>query len=294
MREPHHHRNGEAVKKTEIIGSDLVENTWPFEVRLLPTAQLLADPSYQRPPQQSFIAKLVGSFDETLVATLDVSDREDGSYAVLDGLQRLETLKKIGRPNVWCAVYDGMTVADEARFFYRRNRDRRSVHPFYQFRARVLMGEDRAQKIDRIVRGEGFRLNTSAAPDENITAVKATEDAYSYSSLARPESLSVTLHTIRASIFGRKGAKDGELIRGLGRFFQPFYDDELDFPHITEILQEVGPLNLIGRAKDKASGSRHGKSAGYEVARELLAIYNQERKTGKLSARMLTLSGRPK
>lgn len=281
-------------KRSELVGGDLVENTWPFEVKLLTTASLMADSSYQRPPQKSFIAKMASSFDETLVATLDVAAREDGSFAVLDGLQRLETLRKIGRPNVWCAVYDGMSIADEARFFYRRNRERRSVHPFYQFRARVLMGEGRAKAIDRIVRGEGFRLNTSAAPDQNITAIKAVEDAFSYSSLARSESLSPTLHLIRGALFGRKGAKDGEVLRGLARFFQPFYDDEIDHAHLAEVLQHVGPINLIGQAKDKLAGGRHGHSAGYEVARELLTLYNRSRKNGKLSARLLTLAGRPK
>jgi hypothetical protein len=282
------------AKPSQIVGRDLVANEWPFEVRLLLISDLIADPKYQRPPQEAFIEKLVGMFDDTLVSTIDVSERADGTLAILDGLQRVETMRKLGRLTVWASVYDAMSLQDEARFFYRRNRDRRAVHAYYQFRARVLMGETQAQAIDKIARAENFRFDVNSSTDDRIGAVRAAEDAYSYSSLARSESLSAALRTIRASFYGRRQAKDAEILRGLGRFFQPFYDDEIDHEHLYSILAEVGPVNLIGRAKDSApktvtTSLRHGGL----LAREVLTLYNRGR-SKKLSQRILTLAGRPK
>ena len=250
---------------------------WTFRIELVPIQKLFADPKYQRPPQTLFVTKLVETFDPTLVGTLDVSARADGRYALLDGLQRHSALTKLNYEDVWCAIYDGMSISDEASFFYRRNRDRRSVHPYYQFRARVLMGEDLAKGVDRAVRAQEFKLHVNANPDDHISAIRAAEDAYTYSSLTRPESLTPALRAIRASMYGRKGAKDGNLIRGLGRFFQSFSDDEIDYDHLYDVLAEVGPMVLIGRVADRSTykGAGGGKGSSLSFAREIAELYNK-------------------
>jgi hypothetical protein len=278
---------------TVLVEGNLIENPWPFTVELLPRKKLFSDSRYQRPPQEAFINRLVGKFDPTLVGTLDVSAREDGYYALLDGLQRNEVVGHFSYDYIWCAVYEGMSLADEAEFFFRRNKDRKGVHPFYQFQARVVMGERIARKIDRIVRAEDFWLHINAKPDDHISAIRAVEDAFSYSSPARKESLSPALRVIRMSIFGRQGAKDGEMIRGLARFFQPFEDEQIDLIRLRDILESTGPKNLVERAKEKQRNSgRRGSTTGYEVARELATIYNRGLQRGpKLSLRMLQPGG---
>lgn len=274
-----------------LVNGQLVPNEWPFRIDLLPRTALFADDRYQRPPNQVFVQKLVEEFDPTLVATLDVSVRSDGRYAILDGLQRHSAMEKMQMEYVWCAVYEGMDVAAEANFFYRRNKNRRTVHPYYQFRAMLVMGDADARQIDKIVKREKFKLNINAGPENHISAVRAVESAYGYSSLARKESLTPTLRVIRKSMLGRKGAKDGEMIRGLARFLQPFYDQEIDWQHLEDLLADVGPMNLLGRVKDKASGTGHGKSGGYVMAREILTLYNRGVARGhKLPERMLERS----
>lgn len=267
-------------------------NAWPFVIELLATETLFADKRYQRPPQDSFVEKLISTFDPTLVGTLDVSARDDHRYALLDGLQRHSAIVKMGYSHIWCAVYAGMSVEDEARFFYRRNRDRRSVHPFYQFRARILMRDEVAVAVDKIVRKEGFKLHINARPDDHLTAIRAVEDVYGYRSLDRHESLTPALRTIRESLLGRKGATDGNLIRGLGRFFQAYPDDELDHQWLFEALAEMGPLQLLGRVKDRTTGQGGGKGSSLLFAREIAELYNKGRKGQRLSLR--AISGSPK
>jgi len=258
---------------------------WPYTVELVGVDQLFADTRYQRPPQTVFIEKMVNSFDDTLVGVLDVASREDGMYAILDGLQRYEAMKLVGKTTAYVAVYGVMTLAEEAMFFYRKNKDRRSVHPYYSFRARMVAGDEKAIDINRIVESEGYRLEVGAIPPQNLTAIRAVEEAYSFQSAARSESLSATLNMLRRSFYGRQGGKEGELIRGLGRFFQPFYTEEIDLEWLEDRLSSENPRTIIGRGRDAwLAGTHHSNP----VADELIKLYNRGRKNGKLNRNMLT------
>jgi hypothetical protein len=241
-------------------------------VALIPLRYLFADGSYQRPPQDAFVRGLVRDFDPSLVATLDVSRRQDtGLFAILDGLQRYEAMKSKGYESAWCAVYEEMDLAAEASFFYRRNRFRKAVHPYYQFNARVLMGETTANAIQTIVTRAGYVLHINAKPVDNISAIRAAEDAYKYGSEHRKESLTPTLRTLRRAVHGQKGAKDGELIRGLARLYQSLGDDEINEAHLDRTLRDLTPAELLNKAGERA---RRGGSRGFYVARLLHATYN--------------------
>ena len=266
-----------------------LQDEWPFTVELTPLSDLIIDNRYQRPPQDAFVDKIANSFDDTLVGVLDVSERKNGSHAVLDGLQRFTAMKKVGKNGCYCAVYTGMSLADEAMFFYRKNKDRRSVHPFYSFRARMVAGDKDARDINRIVESWEFKLHPNAREDNNIAAVAAVEEAYSWESAARTNSLEPALKAIRYSFATRPGAKEGDMIRGLGRLFQPFYDEEVDWQRMYDVLESLGPRNIIGRARDALSMSPTATrlSVGDQIARDILKIYNRGIRVGKLNPQML-------
>jgi len=260
-------------------------SSWPFSVKLLPLNQLFVDLTYQRPPQETFVAKMIAEFDETLVGILDVSHRGNGTNAILDGAQRYQALMK-HKPDAYCAIYENMSLKDEAMFFYNKNKNRRSVHPYYQFRALLVTGDKQSVDIDRIVNSEGYKLGIGSHPDDVITAIRATEDAYRMASLARVESLSPTLRVMKASFYGRKGGKEGEIIRGLGKFFQPFEDDQLDLPWLVDKLAGQNPLTMLGRADDKAATTRFSRA--YWFARDTVEIYNRGKTAGhRLSLRLI-------
>lgn len=257
-----------------------VKNDWPFTIELVPVSRLTVDLSYQRPPQEKFVEKIISEFDETLVGALDVAERTRShviSYAILDGAQRFQAIQKF-KGTAWCAIYKGMSIADEAMFFYLKNRNRRSVHPYYQFRALIVTGDKQAVAINRIVTSESYKLGIGGIPDDTITAVRAVEETFNMSSVARKESLSAALRTMRACFHGRKGGKEGELIKGLGRFFQPFDNNEVDLEWLFGRLAEWNPQLLLGRAIDKASVTRHPRA--YWIARDIVDIYNRGRKAG--------------
>lgn len=250
---------------------------WPFVVELVKLDDMIVDETYQRPVHDVFTRDLVLKFDERLVGTIDLSKRKQGQYAILDGLQRYTTMGQVGKTAAWAAVYAGMTVEDEAAFFYHKNRDRKMIHPYYHFRARLVAGDSGTQEINRIVEKHGFRLYTSSGSGTDIAAIAAVERVYAFSSPFREECLTPALSLIKRLWSGRKASTDGELIRGLGRFFQVYDDPEINYKHLDEILAELGPGLVIGRAKDNVAhltGGRGGSSGGFGIGRTIAEIHN--------------------
>ena len=113
------------------------QDDWPFDQKLLPLDVLFADSSYQRPVNWPFVRKESARFDPTLVGAIDVAQRSPSSYAILDGQQRMQMVRMVGKGTVWASVYVGLDLPSEARFFLHKNRDRKSVHPYYTYVARL-------------------------------------------------------------------------------------------------------------------------------------------------------------
>src|SRR5262245_2473755 len=96
------------------------DGEWPFRVERLPLAACFADPAYQRPANWSFVRSSAARYDPTLVGTIDVAQRGPGSYAILDGQQRSEIVKLVGKETIWASIYVRLDAASEARFFLHK------------------------------------------------------------------------------------------------------------------------------------------------------------------------------
>jgi len=261
---------------------------WPYEVGLIPIVDLVIDDTYQRPPHRAFIVEMAENFDESLVGTIDVSRRKPNLFAVLDGQQRVEAMRLVGKTAAFASIYDGMSIQDEAAFFYRKNKDRRAMKHFFAFRARIVAGDPVAIKINEIVEMQGFSLGPSSNERDTIGATTSIENAYMYGSNWRDESLTPTLVTIREAWLGRNGSLDGVLIGGLSRFWQHFSDEEVDMATVVETLQSFGgPKNLIGLAREKqavSSAISRGMSIQAVTARVLAENYNKKMRAGRRGA----------
>lgn len=255
------------------------EAEWPFSVGLVYLRDLVVDDTYQRPPHHRFISEMAASFDPTLVGTIDVNKRKGNTHAVLDGQQRLGAMTAVGKTACYCSIYTGMTLEDEAGFFYRKNRDRKSMKAYYAFRARAVAGDKEAITIRKKVEAQGFTLGEASNERDVIGAIRSVEVTYGYASDYRSESLSAALYTIRHSVYGRKGSLDSWLIQGLGRFWQNYADDEVDDKTVEAILSDFGPTNFLGRVREKqvttSTGGRQGVSQPWTAARIIADEYNR-------------------
>lgn len=247
---------------------------WPFVVQLVSINKLFADETYQRPLHDAFIRELLIKFDERLVGTIDVSQRAGGKSAILDGRQRVETMKKLGKSACWCSIYTGMTVPQEAAFFYHKNRDRKQMAYWYAFRARLLSGDPTAGLISEIVTADGFSMGVVTDHKTVIGAVRAVEDVYGLVTDLWPNTLTPTLQMVKSVFNGRTNSLDGSLLRGLGRFFQLYGKREIQWRHFEDSLRALGPQLVLGRARDREDNTNTGGKIGMAVASTLVEIHN--------------------
>lgn len=256
-----------------------VDDSWPFTVELLPLTELFVDLDYQRPVHEDFVRETLLKFDKRLVGAIDVSKRagvKKRPYAILDGQQRSETMRRLGMTQCWCAIYTGMSIAEEAAFFYHKNRDRKQMAYWYAFRARLLSGDATATMISDIVTQAGFTLGVATDQKDQIGAVKAIEEVYHAPTAVWPNALAPTLREIRTCFYGRTDSLNGSLIRGLGKFLSLYGKDEINWQHFEEVLTSLGPQLVIGRARDAAATRGKGVSSKTTIvfAEVLCHIHN--------------------
>ena len=255
---------------------DLPEGDWPFRVELVRIPLLIVDHTYQRPADWFFIRKTAASFDERLVGTIDVAQRSRGSaYAILDGQQRFEAMRLVGKTTVWCSVYQGLDHQAEARFFLHKNQDKKAIHPFYTFRARLTAGDEIATKIDKLTKKIGYRISitNSVHNDDNISAIAALEETYKRRTPHGADALTPTLELLRQATYGRRSGQHSNLIRGLGRFFSLYPQDDrpLDWTRLIDMLGP-GPEILLGMARERAR--ENNSTVEHHMVRVLVDAYN--------------------
>lgn len=250
---------------------------WPFTVELLPLDAMIVDRAYQRPTEERFIAGMVDDFDETLVGAIDVSDRKGTDvYAILDGQQRWEALKRVGKRTCYAATFADMDLQDEAGFFYRKNKDRRTMQGYYGFRARVVAGDLGAISVQDTVEAEGFRLGPKTDHEDVVASVAACETAWTWSSEHRDESLTPALRTIRENWRGQKGSLQSSTILAFATFWRAYPDEIVDEQTLKDSLGFLStPTNLINLGREKRN---QFPSLAVAMAEHLAETYNRRRK----------------
>lgn len=266
---------------------------WPFEPEFVPISYLVRDGRYQRDVIEGFVDAKVAAFDPRLVGTVDLSKRGRNEFAVLDGLQRWHICQGVEKRLIPANVYEDMTLAQEAEHFKAKNRERRNMHPFYILRASRVAGDADAREIFSVVGSTGFKLasNNTKRKGDVIVAIGAVEQVHATRTFVRPDSpLGHVLESVRDSFGDRPMATEGTVLRGLGKFWAAYYDDEVNYDHLVNELAEIGPAKLKGYAEDRVRTSRMSK--GDLVATEIVKAYNRKMRGGKKLS--LTLLERPR
>lgn len=228
-----------------------VEDDWPFRVELIPLDRLFVADEYQRPVPWPFVRKLAQSFDESLVGTIDVAQRSPSRFAVLDGQTRAATCRLVGKTTIHCSIYAGLSLEDEARFFLKKNRDRRAMHPYYTFRAKATAGDPDTLAIQRIASERGYRIQISApradvAPGA-VASIAALEAVYAMRLDDGTSALAPTLDVLKRATWGRENGQNGALIRGVAH---TIVDEGIDVDSVAHALDAIGPTLVLGRARD--------------------------------------------
>ena len=232
---------------------------WPYVVELIPLDRIIVDHNYQRPVDWPWVRKTAAVYDDTLVGSIDVSDRAHGAaYAVMDGQGRYEVLKMVGKRTVFASIYTGLDIESEARFFLHKNQDRKAVHPYHIYKAKLTARDQETIEVTKIVEKLGYVVSITSASklDNKISAVQALQEAYRRKSQTREECLTPTLELLRKTTWERQQGQAAMLLKGTARFFQVFGPDEVDMARLEEVYAERGPSWLLGRSREESQS--HG------------------------------------
>lgn len=254
-------------------------------IKMLRPNDLAIDPLTQRRFDQGHADRIAAKFEPGLVGTLAVSARGD-KYYVFDGQHRRCALVKVGLGDVPipCAVYQGMTIEEEARSFVGRNAGAKKPHIIDIFRVRVTAQDPVAVDINNIVEAAGLHIAFDST-DGAVSAVAALERVYygkngPHPGVANPGLLMDVLAVLQGAWGNQRAAYDGHLITGLGLVLSRF-GEQIDTDALIRSLAMSGnPATMIGQAK--ALKVALGGNLFGMVGEVIISTYNKGRRKNLL------------
>lgn len=219
--------------------------------------------AYQRtivPPRVNRIAK---NLDQDAFGSLTVGQRRDGSYWVVDGMQRLTAARKLGIAMVPCDVFQSDGQQHEARVFRLKNRERTSVSALALFNAQMTEGDPQTLEIVSVVKDAGLKIRLRDEGGQGwpyIKAVKALERSFQR---VGSEGLRSALAILSEAWPGEDGALQGDMIEGMCWFIkknQGFNErrlvERLSKKSITGVIRAADANFKLGKDRDSSSYGR--------------------------------------
>jgi hypothetical protein len=233
---------------------DLIGGGRYEKVRL---ADLTTDGRFNRPTSEKQIANIDGGFNMAAFRTIEVWQREDGRYVILDGQNRTEVLRRRGVPlDAKCVpaiVHRDLTVEEAAELFVLLNSGR-AITPFDRFRAMLTNGEAETVAIDATVRSFGLRVTDKGADD----ALACPGTLYTVFRTGSPPGalLGRTLRALVEGFGSIKEALGAVLIRGVARYLYEHPDIDAGMLGEAFKYKPGAPIYLLNWAKTTAGGER--------------------------------------
>jgi hypothetical protein len=225
----------------------------------IPADKLGVDREVQRDyTDQNRVAKIVKDFHPEALGTLIISRREDGFLHIIDGAHRQESAVKAGYTDpLDCAVYEGLTKAEEAAMFRLYN-NTRAVNVIDRFRVRVKEGDPAAVVLNGILQANGWKVSQSKGRG-CFAAVAAFEEVYNRRVRAKEGGSAIGVCGAVIAVITEAWGLDSdgvraELVKGIGLVYLR-YGQEIDGKKLVRILQghKGNARGLSGRAKGLAA-----------------------------------------
>lgn len=276
-------RNADLRKKLQQLTNDRFGNarvTLPDPVRKnIIAAKLFIDRIYERPMDLTWVRRIASGFDPDKFHPILVSDRGNGTYAVIDGQHRIAALDYMGwlDQNVPCLVYSGLTIEEEAELFATQS-DVKPVAKHDDHRAKVVARREVPLSIQKILNESGYRVDRGSRLPDNIQAIQAVYSVYEKSS---PDMLVTVLRLLGLTWRPKMWQPNSAILQGL-RYFLTRYSEHDAYreERLLEILAGIGPKDfhdLTSRQMSIVGGSQ-----GANGARVLLQRYNLKLRGNRL------------
>jgi len=186
-------------------------------LKWVPIALLRVSDRAQREFRPSDAAKIAANFDLESLGYPLVNLRDGGQYFIIDGQHRIEAMKMIGwgDQQVQCDLLEGLSEAEEAELFLRRD-ERRAISAFDKFRIGITAERETETDIDRVVRAQGLKVSRSQG-EGCVSAVGTLRKVYQQAGAA---TLGRSLRIIRDA-YGDAGL-EADVIAGIGLLCQRY------------------------------------------------------------------------
>jgi hypothetical protein len=218
------------------------------------------DLTYQRDLSPLKVNKIAEGFDADVFGVVYLAQRGDGALMALDGQHRVAAvvLKFGGDKEVPAYVLSHLSPQDEARIYYKMNRDRLSPTAYDGWRARVAFGDEVAVGIKNLLDAHGIvvkgGLTTAGLRFNELQAIHAAEEIF------RAGDLPIILDLIDEAWMGVPGAHRAVYMRGIQAFVATFRSELTgdDVParvragrrtRLVDTLALLGTTGLDRRAK---------------------------------------------
>jgi hypothetical protein len=240
------------------------------ETRMIDVDELNVAAEYQREMIVPHVNEMERNYDPQAVGFILVGQREDGSYWVIDGFQRVSTATKLGIQRVPCEVVQSSGPAFEAALFRKRAR-RRNLSAHQLFKALVAEGNEEAVEMLCVINGVGLNVTGMAQSRKggSISCVNACRDSFRRGG---PEHLRLVLETLKKSWGGgHDNAYHQAMVGGLSLFLYR-YQGDVDLKRLINKMAAESPAHVLGQAKPFKL--MHGGSRDKAVGHAFLVYYN--------------------
>lgn len=241
----------------------------------LPISSLIVDPAYQRDVNQKKIKAWSREFDESLLGTIEVARRSNGTYAILDGQHRWHLLKAKNYRTVPCLVHPEMTIEEEALKFKELNCNVNRLTVLEKFWALVGANDPKHVEILRLTQKYGLKIARRTGARESMPdQIAAVGRVLLIEKTYGMDTLDSTLSFVLMVWPGNEYALKGQVLEGVAMFLHRHKGDR-NF-NLKAARKKLGELNtdvVLARAREKFK--LYGTNIQCNIAELLTAAYNK-------------------
>lgn len=224
------------------------------EYKELPQNLLILDFTYQRSLNHTRIDKMIKNFDESLIGTITVAKRSNGTFAVIDGQHRLAVLKAKTFPTIPCMVYPEMSVQEEAQMFAYLNSYKQKISPLDMFWALIGSGDEKQRQILNAIENNGFEVAKRAGARKNMKSLIAAIGMIQR--IEKNYGLDILNQTLKLinGVWPENGeALTGQFLLGLAIFINRFKDNpKFSLDTAKKNFMPLVPETVLTRARNQA------------------------------------------
>jgi len=242
---------------------------------------LWIDPNVQRGLKLKRVQAMAAEFQPDALGVLVTSFRSPKRIHIIDGQHRYAAAENTKYDGViMTQEYHGLTVPEEAALFKLLNTTEK-VNRIDQFLIACVAQDPAAVHLAAMLAETGWQVSPNTR-EGHLSAVAALEKVYALD----PDAAKATLHVLTRAWNHRAAAVQGPLLVGVGKMIHRYGiggRTGIDLDDLGHRMSKIpgGPDALVLNAKGRKL-TRAG-DLSIEIARILVELYNQRRRTTTLS-----------